>query len=99
MTTPEDITMITQAADSLAQRLARVRRCPKCATTKPITAFTPTPSHPSGVHGYCRDCHREVVRAYRATDIGREANRRSSRESHARARAKSRTSRGTASAA
>jgi hypothetical protein len=79
------IETITASADRVEHRLT-THRCPVCGEHKPSDQFPPAPSRVSGRNGYCRDCHRDTVRAYRQTDAGKEANRRSSRESKARKR-------------
>ncbi|MFS6529137.1 hypothetical protein V8Z69_18320 [Microbacterium aurugineum] len=62
--------------------------CPRCREDKPLTEFSTNPSKKNGHASYCRPCARERLREYRATDIGKLANRVASREYAARNRAR-----------
>ena len=37
--------------------------CRRCRRTKPRADFKPNPDRPPGISPWCKDCHREAVRA------------------------------------
>ncbi|WAA67788.1 hypothetical protein [Microbacterium oxydans] len=62
------------------------RRCPRCGVVKPLPEFPRNRSRPDGRTAYCRPCHAERQREYRATPEGAERQRESLRRSMAKAK-------------
>lgn len=65
---------------------ASEKRCPRCGNTYPRDDVHFARAGKQGLAGYCRTCSREVVRAYRRSEKGRDwlaANRKRANE-HAR---------------
>lgn len=44
------------------------KRCPRCQQHKPAEAFNKNARRSSGLSDYCRDCMRDVLKAYRAAN-------------------------------
>lgn len=39
----------------------RVKHCPKCSTTKPVSSFHNNRSRYDGLGGHCKDCHNSLI--------------------------------------
>lgn len=44
-----------------AAQAETTKRCPGCATTKPVTAFGKNAARPDGLQSLCRACRRRAV--------------------------------------
>lgn len=64
------------------------RVCPRCGDLKPITDYPRNRSRPDGRSAYCRPCHNQVGREYRATEHGHDAVAASRRRSYERRKAR-----------
>jgi len=72
-----------QALADVAENHAE-KRCSKCHTVKPLTAFTYDKRNRDGRHSWCKACSNAHVKAYNAKN--REKARASSRRAHAKRR-------------
>ena len=64
-----------------------LKQCSLCREAKPRDAFSSAPSAKDGLDHRCRDCRRELMRAYRTTAAGRSASNAAARRSYAQRRA------------
>jgi superfamily II helicase len=57
--------------------------CRRCLHEKPLSDFSRRSKSPNGHDTECRDCARDRMRAYRATEAGRLSARAASERYHA----------------
>jgi hypothetical protein len=70
---------LREIADRITAERARSKTCTRCGQTKPRSEFGPHARRSDGLDSWCRTCHREDSRRWRAENPGAVAARNAER--------------------